>query len=116
MEASRSADAYGMLPGRSIQIADGESAYTQAKLGGDPTYIRIPRDRWLELWIGKYTDPVVPLVLALYGHPDAGGFWELYCEKALMSVGFERAAPEWKSVFRHKALELLLVIYVDDFK
>ena len=35
--------------------------------------------------------------------------------KKLMSVGFERAAPEWKSVFRHKQLDLLLVIYVDDF-
>jgi hypothetical protein len=55
-------------------------------------------------------------VLALYGHPDAGGFWELHCEKALMEVGFTRAAPEWKSVFRHVKLELLLIIYVDDFK
>ena len=58
----------------------------------------------------------MPLILALYGHPDAGGFWELHCEKSLLSVGFERAAPEWKSVFRHPTLDLLLVIYVDDFK
>ena len=116
MEASRCADAFGLLPGHSIQIADGESAYTQAKLGGDLTYIRIPRERWPAEWTKKYTDPVVPLVLALYGHPDAGGFWELHCEKSLLSVGFERAAPEWKSVFRHVALDLLLVIYVDDFK
>ena len=116
MEASRSADAFGLLPGHGIEIADGESAYTQAKLGGDLTYIRIPKERWPAHWAGKYTDPVVPLILALYGHPDAGGFWELHCEKSLMSVGFERAAPEWKSVFRHPALDLLLVIYVDDFK
>jgi hypothetical protein len=74
MEASRSADAYGLLPGHSIQIADGESAYTQAKLGGDLTYIRIPKERWPEAWNKKYNDPVVPLILALYGHPDAGGF------------------------------------------
>ena len=116
MEASRAADAFGMLPGHSIEVADGESAYTQAKLGGDMTYIRIPRDRWPEGWDKKYTDPVVPLILALYGHPDAGGFWELHCEKSLLDVGFERAASEWKSVFRHVALDLLLVIYVDDFK
>jgi predicted peptidase len=38
MEASRAADAFGMLPGHGIEIADGESAYTQAKLGGDLTY------------------------------------------------------------------------------
>ena len=99
MEASRSADAFGLLPGRSIQIADGESAYTQAKLGGDLTYIRIPKDRWPESWKGKYTYPVVPSVLALYGHPDAGGFWEQHCENSLLSVCFERAAPEWKSCF-----------------
>jgi len=116
MEASRCADAFGMLPGHSIEVADGESAYTQAKLGGDLTYIRIPRERWPPGWEGKYTDPVVPLVLALYGHPDAGGFWELHCEKALKEVGFTRAAPDWKSVFRHEALDLLLVVYVDDFK
>jgi hypothetical protein len=70
MEASRAADAFGMLPGHGIEIADGESAYTQAKLGGDLTYIRIPKDRWPDGWEKKYTDPVVPLVLALYGHPD----------------------------------------------
>ena len=116
MEASRCADAFGLLPGHSIQIADGESAYTQAKLGGDLTYIRIPRERWPEGWANKYKDPVVPLILALYGHPDAGGFWELHCEKSLLEVGFTRAAPEWKSVFRHDKLDLLLVIYVDDFK
>ena len=78
MEASRCGDAFGMLPGHDIQIADGESAYTQAKLGGDLTYIRIPKERWPAEWTQKYTDPVVPLVLALYGHPDAGGFWELH--------------------------------------
>ena len=29
MEAGKIADAYGMLPGHTIQMADGESAYTQ---------------------------------------------------------------------------------------
>jgi hypothetical protein len=68
MEASRSADAFGLLPGHGIEIADGESAYTQAKLGGDLTYIRIPKERWPAHWVGKYTDPIVPLILALYGN------------------------------------------------
>jgi hypothetical protein len=61
------------------------------------------------------TDPVCPLILALYGHPDAGGFWEKHCEKALVEVGFE-PIPEWKSCFWHPKLRLLLVVYVDDFK
>ena len=74
-----------------------------------------PKSDGLPEWHGKYHDPVVRLVLALYGHPDAGGFWEQHCEKALRSVGFEQC-PDWKSVFRHPKLNLMLVVYVDDFK
>ena len=115
MEAGKAADAFGLLPGHEIQVADGESAYTQAKLGGPATWVRLPKERWLPEWHGKYHDPVVRRVLALYGHPDAGGFWEQHCEKALRSVGFEQC-PDWKSVFRHPKLNLMLVVYVDDFK
>ena len=114
MEAGKACDAFGLLPGHDIECADGESAYTQAKLGGPPTWVRLTRDRWLPEWEGKYKDPVVKLVLALYGHPDAG-FWEQHCEKALRVVGFEQC-PNWKSVFRHAKLNLMLVVYVDDFK
>ena len=115
MEASKAADAYGMFAGHDVQIADGESAYTQAKLGGDVTYVRLPPDRWPDSWKGKFRDPVVRLVLALYGHPDAGGFWELHCERALKKVGFV-TVQDWKSVFLHPKLDLLLIVYVDDFK
>ena len=119
MEAGKACDAFGLLPGHEIECADGESAYTQAKLGGPPTWVRprvrLTRDRWLLEWEGKYNDPVVKLVLALYGHPDAGGFWEQHCEKALREVGFEQC-PNWQSVFCHAKLNLMLVVYVDDFK
>ena len=111
MEAGKAADAFGLLPGHEIQVADGESAYTQAKLGGPATWVRLPKERWLPEWHGKYHDPVVRLVLALYGHPDAGGFWEQHCEKALRSVGFQQC-PDWKSVFRHPKLNLMLVVYM----
>ncbi|CAE7285864.1 unnamed protein product [Symbiodinium natans] len=62
-------------------------------------------------------DPVVPLKLALYGHPDSGGIWERHCETELKKVGFEPVLTDiWKSVFYNADLELLMVIYVDDFK
>ena len=110
------ADAYGMLPGHTIQMADGESAYTQAELKGPKTWVRIPRERWPQKWVDEgIEDPVCPLRLALYGHPDAGGFWERHCEKAVSEVGFT-FLPDWPSVFFHKELRLMLVIYVDDFK
>eukprot|EP00971_Amphidinium_carterae_P286808 5694323-Amphidinium_carterae.1 len=60
-------------------------------------------------------DLVCPLVRALYGHPDAGGYWERHYEKQVRSVGFV-PVPEWNSVFYHPQQDCLLVVYVDDFK
>ena len=59
--------------------------------------------------------PVVLLKRALYGHPQAGAFWEEHLETALKSEGFVKVKG-WKSTYRHPVLSLLLVVYVDDFK
>ena len=80
MAAGKMCDAHGLLPGNLLEVSDGESAYTQARLKGKKTWVRIPRDQWPPEWFNKdgspkYKDPVVVLVLALYGHPDAGTFW-----------------------------------------
>ena len=50
-----------------------------------------------------YVDPVVPLRLALYGHPDAGGYWEKHCDSSLQSLGFV-PIDEWKSCYTHPKL------------
>ena len=115
MQAGKAVDAFGALCGHSTEQADGESAYTQAKLGGDPTWVRLPKERWPESW-KKFQDPVCPLILALYGHPDAGGFWERHCNSKLMMVGFTPVHQSWMSVYRHERLNLMLAVYVDDFK
>ena len=39
MGAGKMCDAYGMLPGHALQVSDGESAYTQAKLLGPTTWV-----------------------------------------------------------------------------
>ena len=59
-----------------------------------------------------------PLLLALYGHPDSGGHWEKRCSKWVQKQGFKPIGHcyEWRSVFWHDRLKLMLVIYVDDFK
>ena len=117
MEAGKTPDAYGHMPGNACEQADGKQAYTQTKLKGVETWVRLPRERWPKGWHGKYKDPVVKLVLALYGHPDSGGFWEQHCEKMLKEVGFHLVFPAaWPSVFYHPDLKLLLAVYVDDFK
>ena len=84
MAAGKMGDAHGLLPGNLLEVSDGESAYTQARLKGKKTWVRIPRDQWPPEWFDgsgnpRYKDPVVVLVLALYGHPDAGTFWEQHC-------------------------------------
>ena len=99
---------------------DAFSAYTQSFLGGGrgqgtPTWVSLPRHRWPASWEGKYENPVVPLILSLYGHPDSGGYWEAHCEKAVVKCGWEKV-DGWQSVFWHPTKTAMLVIYVDDFK
>ena len=89
MEAGKCVDAYALLKGHSCQQADAIQAYVQAKLGGTETWILIPKERWPKSWFHadgkpKYRDPVIRLVLALYGHPDAGGYWDIHAENIFM--------------------------------
>eukprot|EP00959_Pyramimonas_sp_CCMP1952_P207323 4336883-Pyramimonas_sp.AAC.1 len=84
MQASKAADTCGLFEGHDIQQADARQAYTQSKLGGAPTWARFPKEAWPEIW-GGMIDPVRHLLLALYGHPDAGGFREQRCEAHVMS-------------------------------
>ena len=113
MEAGKIIDVYGSQPGFTKQQADARQAYTQALFKGTETWVRLPRNRWPKAW-SNMKDPVAPLRLALYGHPDSGGIWEQHCTKELTKAA---VLPDiWPSVIHHPKLDLLLVIYVDDFK
>ena len=117
MEAGKALDCFGSASDNKITQGDGKQAYTQTTFKGKPTWIRIPKYRCPKEWHGKFKDPAIPLVLALYGHPDSGGFWERHCEDCLARVGFRAVHPEcWPSIFWHDELSLLLAVYVDDFK
>ena len=98
LEASCAADAYGCIGGHTIEQADAEQAYVQALMKGTPTYVRLPKHQWPKEWEGKYTDPVVPLKLALYGHPDSGVYWEQKAHKELTERGFEEI-EDWQSCY-----------------
>jgi hypothetical protein len=97
-------------------MADAVQAYIQAVLKGDACWICLPRDRWPSGWGSKFRKPVVRLHRALYGHPDGGTVWERHRDQHVCSVGFQPLGPEWPSVYRRPKLNLLLAIYVDDFK
>ena len=53
---------------------------------------------------------------ALYGHPDAGTFWEKHCDERVQAAGFSPVSQEWPSCYYHTQLDLYLVVYVDDFR
>ena len=52
---------------------------------------------------------------ALYGHPDAGTYWEKHCNAHLEKIDF-KPIPNWPSTYFHDGLKLALMVYVDDFK
>ena len=51
MSSGKFADAYGSMPGHTIETADGEQAYPQAKMSSHTkTGIRLPKYRWPKSW------------------------------------------------------------------
>jgi len=116
-EAARWADYYGCLPGHNVQLTDAIQAYIQAKLTGPACWVELPDDAWPDdIDFKKFRRPVVRLVKALYGHPDSGTMWEQHCDKHVCELNFVPMGEEWPSMYFHKELKLMLVIYADDLK
>ena len=117
MEAAKLLDAFGSQPGFSKAQADAIQAYIQALFTGVPTWLTLPRNRWPEQWEKEFWQPMVPLVLALYGHPDSGGIWENHLNSRINKEGWKQILPDvWQSIFYHAEYNCMLVVYVDDFK
>ena len=114
-EAGRVLDSFGLQPGWDVECADADSAYTQTDLKGPVTWVRLPK--WLQpkSW-ERMRDPVCVLAKNLYGHPLAGNYWAEHCEKQVKLAGFERTFETWPAVYKHKDLDLHLLVYVDDFR
>ena len=115
MESGKLLDGYGLLEGHDCQIADAIQAYVQTTLKCKAeAWVRLPKNRQPKGW-ANISDPVVPLKLALYGHPESGGWWERHLESHLVAKGW-KAVPEWRSTYFHPEWKTLLAVYVDDFK
>ncbi len=97
-------------------------AYAQCESGAETegpttqTWVELPTYTWPTEWVDKgYRRAVVPLRLALYGHPMAGVYWERCSHARLLKAGFERV-PGWECLFVHGKHQVMLSVYVDDFK
>ena len=106
--------AYGSLPGNCSSAADAVKAYVQALLSSKyKTWIELPPELRPKHWRDKFVKPVVLLVKALYGHPDAGGLWEQHLKKIIKTLGGQEV-PEYPGNFFFPDTKLLLSTYVDD--
>ena len=77
------------------------------------TWIELPPELRPAWWKNKFVQPVVLLVKALYGHPDAGGMWEQHLKGILKKMGGEEI-PEFPGNFWFSGPRLMLSTYVDD--
>ena len=121
IEAARCCDAHGCVPRNDVEQADAEQAYVQADMLGSETLIVLPeegRPEGCENMHGwsTYDRPVVRVEKALYGHPDAGTFWEKRCDERVQAAGFSPVSPEWPLCHYYTKLDLYLVICVNDFR
>ena len=114
MAAAKFLDAIARCHDCDGQDCDAVSAYTQADLVGEETWVSLPPDQWPAHWKGMH-QPYCKLKKALYGHPKAGLYWEQHCKKAVLNAGFE-PVQGWECLYMHREQQLFLSIYVDDFK
>ena len=106
--------AYGALPGHQTTTADAIKAYVQAYLKSNyQTWIELPPELRPSWWRQRFARPVVLLLRALYGHPEAGGLWEQHLKVVLRSLGGEEI-QEYPGNFWFPTQRLLLSTYVDD--
>ena len=89
--------AYGSLPGN--------CAYK--------TWIELPPELRPQYWKQQFVRPVVLLIKALYGHPDAGGLWEQDLKVIIENLGGQEV-PEYPGNFFFPDTKLLLSTDVDD--
>ena len=115
-------DATALLPGCSGEQFDATSAYTQSKLGTGMkgpyivTWVELPRSMWRDDWVkAGMKRPCCQLRLSLYGHPTSGKYLENHFTAKLLKAGFV-PMKGWECFFIHPTLQLILSVYVDDFK
>ena len=113
MSAGKLADVYGCFKGHVLETADGEQAYPQASMASPVrTWVRLPKAQWTSWWTDPtrgcpMQDPVVEMKQALYGHPDAGGYWERHCNRGVKAAGFRPVGQcgEWRSCYFNPKVE-----------
>ena len=98
MASVRATLVVGALRGWRQMMRDAAQAYVQASIvgtGRPATWVQLPRSMWPPEWFTKdrkpvYADTVVPLLKALYGHPESGALWEKHLASILVTLGWKK--------------------------
>ena len=115
LQTGRVAELCGFLPGHAVQQADATQVHMQSGLGGIKTYVRLPREAWPDECVRqRVKDHFCLLQLAVYGHPDDGGYWERTCEKHLVECVF-KSIKNQRRPFAYEGLRVFASVSVDDF-
>ena len=70
-------------------MADAIQDYAQAPMRGAKCWVTLPREAVEDPdFYYAVEDPVVELLLALYGHPDSPTFWAVHCHEQVTELGF----------------------------
>ena len=117
LAAGASLDVCAVLPGYVDESADARKAFCQEYYAGkDKLYVSLPRDRWLPEW-EEMTNPVVPLVLNLYGVTEAGELCHNGFKGRILACNWELISEdEWQDIYYHPEQHAFLEKYVDYFK
>ena len=94
LEGGRVVDAYGCAPGNDSQTSDAIQAFCQAPMLSK-VWVTLPAEAIFDpdfYW--QVNDPVVLLILALYGYPDSPTFWENHCDNQVLMTGWSKLGPE----------------------
>ena len=116
--ASKLLDTVARLPGNDGQQSDAPAAYTQSEMYEDDiegdeveTYVQLPEWQWTpamrEAHARTGRRPVCRLLRSLYGHPNAGLFWERKYRSILRKAGF-REMLGWECMWRHDSYKVIL--------
>ena len=116
--------AVAAMKGFQAILRDAETAYLQALIDTPtrtPSFVELPREWWPDSWFHdgsarmrpKYVRPHCHLLRAVYGHPDAGAFWEATLTAIMQQQGWT-TVPGSGSVFLHQPSHAICVVYVDD--
>lgn len=62
-----------------------------------------------------YDQPVIQLLIALWGHPDTCTFWQQHCDDVIVSSTDWIPIEACQACYDHPKWKRLLPVYVDDF-